>query len=46
MPTFEEKEPELRQQVAHEIVTALLADVRSGATIELFNLDGTPKAAN
>jgi peptidyl-prolyl cis-trans isomerase C len=45
VPTFEEKEPELRQQVAHEIVTALLTDVRSGATIELFNLDGTPKPA-
>ena len=44
VPSFEEKEPELRQQVAHEIVTAVLTDVRTGATIELFNIDGTPKA--
>ena len=42
-PTFEEKEPELREQLAREIVTALLADVRKGATIERFNIDGTPK---
>ena len=34
VPSFEEKEPELRQQVAHEIVTAVLTDVRTGATIE------------
>jgi peptidyl-prolyl cis-trans isomerase C len=44
LPTFEEKEPELREQLSREIVTALLADVRKGATIEIFNLDGTPKA--
>ena len=43
VPTFEEKEPELREQLSREIVTALLADVRKGATIEIFNLDGTPK---
>ncbi len=43
VPTFEEKESEIRQQVAHEIVTALLTDMRKGATIELFNIDGTPK---
>jgi len=43
LPTFEEKEPELREQLSREIVTALLADVRKGATIEIFNLDGTPK---
>jgi len=24
-------------------VTALLADVRKGATIEVFNIDGSPK---
>lgn len=44
VPSFQEKEPELREQVAREIVTTLLTDVRSGATIERFNLDGTPKA--
>ena len=43
VPTFEEKEPELREQLSREIMTALLADVRKGATIEIFNLDGTPK---
>ena len=44
VPTFEEKEPELREQVSREIVNALLADVRKGATIELFTIDGAPKA--
>ena len=43
VPTFAEKEPELREQLAQQIVTALLTDVRTGATIERFNLDGTPK---
>jgi peptidyl-prolyl cis-trans isomerase C len=45
VPTFEEKEPELREQVAREIVNALVSDARSGATIERFNLDGSPKTA-
>jgi peptidyl-prolyl cis-trans isomerase C len=44
VPTFEEKEPELREQVAREIVNALVADMREGAKIERFNADGTPKA--
>lgn len=43
VPTFKEKEPELREQLAQQIVTALLAEMRSGAKIEKFNLDGTPK---
>jgi peptidyl-prolyl cis-trans isomerase C len=43
VPSFEEKAPELREQVSREIVTALLGDVRKGATIEVFNLDGSPK---
>lgn len=43
VPTFEEKEPELREQTSREIVNALLADVRKGATIELFTIDGAPK---
>ena len=42
-PTFEEKAPELREQLSREIVTALLADVRKGATVEVFNIDGSPK---
>ena len=43
IPTFEEKEPELRDQLSREIVNAMLADVRKGATIEVFTIDGTPK---
>jgi peptidyl-prolyl cis-trans isomerase C len=41
-PTFAESEPRLRQDLAREIVTALVADLRGGAAIERFNLDGTP----
>jgi peptidyl-prolyl cis-trans isomerase C len=44
VPTFEEKEPELKEQISREIVNALLTDVRCGAKVERFNLDGTPKA--
>ena len=44
MPTFEEKEAELRDQASHEAVDQLLAQVRTGAQIQRFNLDGTPKA--
>jgi peptidyl-prolyl cis-trans isomerase C len=41
-PTFAESEPQLRQELAREIVTALVADLREDAEIERFNLDGTP----
>ena len=41
-PTFDESEPQLRQDLAREIVTALVADLREDAEIERFNLDGTP----
>jgi peptidyl-prolyl cis-trans isomerase C len=44
-PSFEETEPRLRQEVAREIVTALVADLRDGAEIERFNLDGSPMQA-
>jgi peptidyl-prolyl cis-trans isomerase C len=44
VPTLEEKAPEIREQLSREIVTALLGSVREGATIELFNIDGSPKA--
>ena len=44
VPSLEEKEPEIREQLSREIVTALLADVRNGGTIEIFNIDGSPKA--
>ena len=43
-PTFEESEPQLRQELAREIVTALVSDLHEGAEIERFNLDGTPMA--
>ena len=43
IPTYEEKEAELRDQLSREIVNAMLADVRKGATIEVFTIDGTPK---
>ncbi|MGI9493127.1 MAG: peptidylprolyl isomerase [Geminicoccaceae bacterium] len=44
-PSFEETEPQIRQDVAREIVTALVADLREGAEIERFNMDGTPMVA-
>ena len=44
-PTFEDSEPQLRQDLAREIVTALVADLRDDAEIERFNLDGTPMEA-
>ncbi len=44
-PTFEETEPQIRQEVARDIVTALVEGLREGATIERFNLDGTPMAS-
>ena len=33
---------ELREQVAREIVNALVTQVRGGAQVQRFNLDGTP----
>lgn len=41
-PTFEESEPQIRQDVARDIVTALVEELRDGAAIERFNIDGTP----
>ena len=43
-PTFEEKEPELREELSRQVLTALLDDVRKDAKIERFNIDGTPRA--
>ncbi len=42
-PTFEEKESELKEQIARETVNALVAELRSKARIERFALDGSPK---
>ena len=44
-PTFEETEPQIRQDVARTIVTSFVEDLRDGAEIERFNIDGTPIVA-
>ena len=41
-PTLAEMEPQLRQELAREIVTALVEDLRGEAEIERFNMDGSP----
>jgi peptidyl-prolyl cis-trans isomerase C len=41
-PSYDETAPQLRQELAREIVTALVEDLRSGAEIERFNMDGSP----
>ena len=41
-PSFVETEPRLRQELAREVVMALVADLRADAEIERFNLDGSP----
>jgi peptidyl-prolyl cis-trans isomerase C len=41
-PSFEETAPALRQEVARQVVTQLLADLREERTIERFNVDGSP----
>lgn len=41
-PSFEELEPQLRQEVAQRIYGDLLAEAREGAEIERFALDGSP----
>ena len=43
-PTLAEMEPQLRQELAREIVTALVEDLRGEAEIERFNMDGSPMA--
>ena len=39
---YDETAPQLRQELAREIVTALVEDLRGGAEIERFNMDGSP----
>ncbi len=41
-PSLEELEPQLRQEVAREVVTGMIQDLREGAEIERFALDGSP----
>jgi peptidyl-prolyl cis-trans isomerase C len=43
-PTYDETAPQLRQELAREIVTALIEDLRGDAKIERFNMDGSPMA--
>ena len=42
-PKLDEVAQDLRQAVSREIGTAYLQDLRKSATIERFNMDGTPK---
>jgi peptidyl-prolyl cis-trans isomerase C len=42
-PSFAETEPQLRQELAREAITSLLAGLREDAEIERFALDGSPQ---
>lgn len=44
-PTRAEAEPQLRQQLAEDAVTALLEELRGKAKVELFQPDGSPRPA-
>ncbi|MBS28983.1 MAG: peptidylprolyl isomerase [Alphaproteobacteria bacterium] len=41
-PSFEESLPQLEQQLTRELIATHMAELRAGAEIELFNLDGSP----
>ena len=43
-PSFEEKREEIRDTIARQAVEQLVADARKGAKVQLFNIDGSPKA--
>jgi peptidyl-prolyl cis-trans isomerase C len=43
-PTFEESEQELRRTVIEEAATSIVDRLRSGATVQRFNIDGSPIA--
>ena len=43
-PTFDQKKDEIRQTIARQAVEQLVADARKGAKVQLFNIDGSPKA--
>jgi peptidyl-prolyl cis-trans isomerase C len=45
LPTYEELKPQLEAAVAEDLVRKIVADLRSSAKVEKFNLDGTPLAA-
>jgi peptidyl-prolyl cis-trans isomerase C len=41
-PSFEEAQPQLREMIARDVIAAQLAELRKGAKIETFGLDGKP----
>jgi len=41
-PSFEESLPQLEQQLTRELIATHMAELRAGAEIELFNLEGSP----
>jgi peptidyl-prolyl cis-trans isomerase C len=40
--SFEEKQEDLRRDLSGEVLSALVEELRTGATIEEFQIDGTP----
>jgi peptidyl-prolyl cis-trans isomerase C len=45
-PSFEERKDELRREMAQEMIVAIIDDLRKGAKIEQFSLDGGPAPAD
>ncbi|GIL38836.1 peptidylprolyl isomerase [Roseiterribacter gracilis] len=45
LPTFEAVKPDLEAAVGEDVVRKVVTDLRNGAKVEKFNLDGTPMAA-
>jgi peptidyl-prolyl cis-trans isomerase C len=46
LPSFEQLKPDLEAAVGEDVVRKVVTDLRNGAKVEKFNLDGTPMAAN
>ncbi len=44
-PTLDQARGEIEETLSSELVTAYVSSLRAGATIEVFNPDGTPKPA-
>lgn len=44
LPTFEQVQPQIRQAVAQEIAQEVVAELRKGAKVETFNIDGSAMA--
>ena len=42
-PSFEEAKEEVEHEASHDVIQALVADLRGKAKIEEFNADGSPK---